>query len=72
MTGSAKQSIAPRGQNGLLPPSRKGASADSLPGEARAASVDGSSLSLLAMTAKSVIEPEIHLGEGMCASILAA
>jgi hypothetical protein len=39
-------------QNGLLPPTRKGAPADSLPGEARAASVDGSSLSLLAMTAK--------------------
>jgi hypothetical protein len=30
-----------------------------LPGEARAASVDGSSLSLLAMTGKPVIELEI-------------
>src|SRR4029453_5384288 len=36
---------------GLLPPSRRGASADCQPGVAGEASVDGSSLSLLAMTA---------------------
>src|SRR5205085_1453732 len=63
MTGSAKQSnpsICLR-SHGLLPPSRKGASADCQPGVACAASVDGSSLQrkiasqfcrgLLAMTA---------------------
>jgi hypothetical protein len=48
MTDSAKQSIEP--QNGLLPPTRKGASADSKPAIARIASDGGSSRALLAMT----------------------
>src|SRR6266481_7548843 len=39
-------------KNGLLPPTRKGASADSKPAIARIASDGGSSLMLLAMTAR--------------------
>jgi hypothetical protein len=50
MTGSAKQSTKLQGKHGLLPPTRKSASADSKRAIARTASDGGSSLTLLAMT----------------------
>src|SRR5438105_5079354 len=51
IASEAKQSIYPRGERWIASAFAQSASADSKPGVACAASVDGSSLSLLAMTA---------------------